>query len=158
MNILDTDKGMLVIKKAFEQLRKTQINVGVFSDAVNDKGADKVIETVYIADYAITNEYGSGRVPERSFLRSTASERQDQWSRLMADAFTNISKNGGRSLDNDLYRLGAVARSDIIAKINSNINPPNAPSTIKRKKNKSRTLIEHGILRSSIEARISKSQ
>ena len=150
MSVRDTDKGMLELTKALAKLKNTEIKVGVFSDAVNTEGKN----TEYVADYAIANEYGYGHIPERSFIRSTIDEQQDAWSKLMGDVLTNTTKTGGANLERDLYKVGAVARSDIIAKINSNISPQNAPATIKRKGNKNRTLIEHGVLRNSIEARI----
>lgn len=149
-NVRDIDKGLKKILSSFRELTKTSLNVGVFSDAVNskEKGTD------YVADYAITNEYGSKHIPERSFMRSTIDEQGDKWTNSLADAFLSVSKNGN-DINKQLYKTGAIARNDIIAKIDNNINPPNAPSTIKKKGlTKNKTLIDTGVLRSSIEARI----
>jgi hypothetical protein len=151
-NVRDIDKGLKKILSSFRELTKTSLNVGVFSDAVNtkEKGAS------YVADYAITNEYGSKNIPERSFMRSTIDEQGNKWTNSLADVFTNVAKNN-LDLNKQLYKTGAIARNDIIAKIDSNINPPNAPSTIKKKgMSKNKTLIDTGILRSSIEARIER--
>ena len=151
-NVQDIDRGMKKIMSSLGELTKTSLNVGVFSDAINSKEKD----TSYVADYAITNEYGSEHIPARSFMRSTIDEQGDTWTNSLADAFMNVAKNG-LNINKQLYKTGAVARNDIIDKIDSNINPPNAPSTIKKKgllKNK--TLIDTGVLRSSIEAKIER--
>jgi hypothetical protein len=150
--VRDTDKGMLNIQKMLKGLRKTTLSVGVFSDAVNSTGKN----TSYAADYAITNEYGDDHVPERSFMRSTLDEKQEEWSKLMGDVLADTT-DGKRNIEREIYKIGAIARKDIIAKIDSNINPPNAPSTLKKKgKGKNKTLIDQGVLRNSIEARIGK--
>lgn len=148
--VSDKDKGMFAFQKMLKELKKTTLNVGVFSDVVNTEAKP----TTYVADYAIANEYGIGHIPERSFLRSTIDEKQDEWSKLMSNIFMDVAQ-GKRNAEKELYKIGAIARKDIIAKIDSNINPPNAPSTLKKKgKRKNKTLIDHGVLRSSIEARI----
>jgi predicted molibdopterin-dependent oxidoreductase YjgC len=151
-NIKDTDRGMSGFLKAVSELKKSSLKVGVFSDAVNNeqKGA------AYVADYAIANEYGTERIPERSFLRSTIDEKHDEWSKGLSDVLMNAAKNK-TSIDNELYKIGAIARSDIIDKIDSDISPKNAPATIKKKgAGKNKTLVDTGVLRSSIEARIGR--
>lgn len=150
IGIKDKDSGLISIGKMLKNLKKMNLNVGVFSDAVNTEEKTHT----YVADYAIANEYGRGHIPERSFIRSTVNERQEEWSKLMSNVLLEAIE-GKQNLDNGIYKVGAIARSDIIAKIDSNINPPNAPSTIKKKgARKNKTLIDHGVLRSSIDARI----
>lgn len=151
-SVKDTDKGMSGFLSAVSKLQKKTLKVGVFSDAVNNE--QKGI--TYVADYAIANEYGTSRIPERSFMRSTIDECQDQWSKSMADVLMDITQ-GKKNIDTELYKIGAIARKDIIAKIGSDISPKNAPATIKKKgASKNKTLIDSGVLRSSIEARIEK--
>lgn len=151
-SIRDIDRGMLGISKLVAKLQDTTLDVGVFSDAVNTEEKD----VRYVADYAITNEYGSDHIPARSFMRSTIDEQGAKWTRSLADVFMQVSANG-KNIDAELYKIGAIARSDIVSKIDSNINPPNALSTIKKKgASKNKTLIDHGILRNSIEARMAK--
>lgn len=150
--VKDTDKGMLNIQKLLKKLKKYALRVGVFSDEVNTK--EKT--TAYVADYAINNEYGDDHVPERSFMRSTMDEKREEWSGLFIDVLEGATE-GKENIEKEIYKIGAIARRDIINKIDSNINPPNSPSTLKKKgKRKNKTLIDHGVLRSSIEARINK--
>jgi hypothetical protein len=150
MSVRDTDKGMHSIHKMLKDLKKMSLSVGVFSEAVNTEEKP----TTYVADYAIANEYGIGHIPERSFLRSTVNEKQDEWSNLLSNLFKDAAQ-GKKNAEKELYEIGGIVRKDIIAKIDSNINPPNAPSTrAKKGKRKNKTLIDHGFLKRSIEARI----
>jgi hypothetical protein len=150
IEIKDKDSGLISVQKMLKGLKKMNLSVGVFSDAVNTEEKTQT----YVADYAIANEYGIGHIPERSFIRSTVNEKQDEWSKLMGNVLLEAFE-GKQNLDTGIYKVGAIARRDIIAKIDSNINPPNAPSTIKKKGvRKNKTLIDHGVLRSSIEAKL----
>lgn len=148
--VRDTDKGMASISKLLQKLKRTTLKVGVFSDAKNTENKT----TRFVADYAIANEFGTKNIPERSFLRSTSDKQRNKWSKTMDNAATKVIATQGTNFDRELYKVGAIVRSDIIKKINSNISPINAESTKKHKKGKNKTLIEHGVLRSSIEARI----
>jgi hypothetical protein len=148
--VKDIDRGMNGITKLVAKLRDTALDVGVFSDAINTE------TTSYVAEYAIVNEYGSGHIPERSFMRRAVDEKGEEWNKNMADMFMHLAEKGG-NVDKELYKIGAQARDDIVDKICSNINPPNATATIAKKGPlKNRTLIDDGFLRRSIEARISK--
>jgi hypothetical protein len=149
-SVSDKDKGMANIQKMLKELKKTNLSVGVFSDVTNTEAKP----TTYVADYAIANEYGIGHIPERSFMRSTVNEKRDEWSKLLSNVFMELVQGHGNA-ERELYEIGGIVRKDIIAKIDSNINPPNAPSTRKKKgESKNKTLIDHGDLRRSIKARI----
>lgn len=159
--VKDIDHGMKSIRQLIKQIKNTNIKVGVFAGAVNSKSAgkskSKTAKTQYVADYAIANEYGHGHIPERSFIRSTVEEQKDKWSGLMSDVLYRATSGNAdnQATKSGIYKVGAVARSDIIAKIDSNINPPNSPATIAKKgAHKNKTLIDDGVLRTSIEARI----
>lgn len=149
--VSDKDMGLIDICKALKRLGNTSLSVGVFSDAINNKGTGRT----YVADYAITNEYGNENIPERSFIRSTMDERQEEWSNLMSNLAENITEGRAKDLSKKIYEIGELTRKDIIKKIDSNINPPNSPATLKKKGlHKNKTLIDDGVLRSSIEAKI----
>lgn len=101
--------------------------------------------------YAAANEFGTddGHVPERSYIRSTATAKQDDWSELaaraMADAIADPHGDPRRALE----LLGAVMQGDIQQAIVDIRTPPNAPETIRRKKSDN-PLIDTGRLRSAI--------
>lgn len=100
---------------------------------------------------AAANEFGTsdGHVPERSFIRSTIDEKNKQY----LDVLTKVTRNAldGKELAiKGLTRLGLRAVGDIQRKITKLKDPPNEPSTIK-KKGSSNPLIDTGRLRQSID-------
>lgn len=122
------------IIKDIESLAKTEIKVGIIDDE-------------YVAEYATYNEYGTSKIPARSFIRSTVDQKAE-WSKAIEKTYNNII-DGKVSLNDGVNKLGATARDDIKSTINSNVPPPNAPSTVARKKH-SKTLIDTGLMRDSI--------
>lgn len=99
---------------------------------------------------ASSNEFGTadGRVPERSFMRSTIDEKADTYVRLFGRAIANA--HAELDLQDELELIGMRAVRDIQRKMRSDVPPPNAPSTIRRKKS-SKTLRDTGRLIQSID-------
>jgi len=148
----DIDKGIF---KSLKKLKNISLEVGVFADAKNSDNNP----ASYVADYAIANEFGTKDIPKRSFIRSTSDEQGNKWQDTMDKVVGSIIDGASESkLENELHKVGQTVRRDIIEKIDSNITPKNAPSTkiIKEKQGKTKTLIDTGALRQSIEARIRK--
>ena len=87
---------------------------------------------VYVMAVAFWNEYGTKHIPERPFLRKTLKSKRQDYRRMIYDA----AKKGirGGSLKKYLNRIGGQAVGDIQRTIIELRQPPNAPSTIKRKK------------------------
>lgn len=85
-----------------------------------------------IVRYATKNEFGSveERIPERSFMRSTADEQAQKYARMAAKALQQTDR---ASFMTQLELLGVVAVGDVQLKIVSDVPPPNAPMTIARK-------------------------
>jgi hypothetical protein len=90
------------------------------------------------------------RIPERSFLRATVKDRQNQ------KKYADFIKRGlqkmleGKATSNDVASLlGQEVQFDIQQKILEIKDPPNSPMTIQRKKS-SNPLIDTGHLRQSI--------
>lgn len=104
-----------------------------------------------MAFIAEIHEFGLG-VPERSFIRAWFDANQDKIKKAIAAAMQQVIK-GKYTKEVALERLGALFASQIQARISSNIPPPLAPSTIKRK-GSSVALIDTGQLRSAITYRI----
>jgi len=100
---------------------------------------------------AAANEFGTndGHVPERSYLRSTIDEKRKQYQAALTKIITDAID--GRALPvRGLQRLGARAVADVQRKITALKDPPNAPSTVK-KKGSDNPLIDTGRLRQSID-------
>ncbi len=99
--------------------------------------------------YAASNEFGTrdGRVPERSFMRSTMMSNRAQFTRLVRDVFKKAKTPA--DIERRLDQLGARAVREVVKTIRSDVPPPNAPSTV-AKKGSSGTLRDTGRLAQSI--------
>lgn len=104
------------------------------------------------SELASIHEYGSsdGRIPQRSFIRSTFDANRDQYVEQMRTMVAAIF-DGKMTVDRALSTIGARIVNDIKRRITSGdgIPPPNAPSTIKRK-GSARTLIDTGRMLAAI--------
>lgn len=140
---MDIDKGFKKIIKNIELLSNIEIEVGIFDPE--------------IAEYAIYNEEGTRNkdgsvdIPKRSFFESTY-EQNDGWKKPIEFVHSRVLQ-GEDPIRSASKFVGEVAVKDIKNKISSNIQPPNAVSTIKRK-GSSRTLIDTGAMRNAVTYRI----
>jgi hypothetical protein len=156
--IRDTDKGYRNIIRELLGLnakKKKIAKIGVFSDKKNRKGQT-------IAEYATKNEFGSGNIPERSFMRSTYDEKINETRKMINKFITRnfLRNNGGRLLEKGLSVGAAFMSAQIKLKISNSKNwaKPNSPVTIALKSKKGRIkntpLIDSGALRNSITWRV----
>ncbi len=143
MSVIEIDKGFNKIIDNFTKLSKTELKVGIFEDATNDGKS--------IAEYAHTNEFGGltlngAIIPSRSFMRSTYEEKNG-WKEEIEAVYNEVLQ--GNSVENAVGRLGEKVTNDIKEKISNNVPPPNAPSTIAKKRS-SKTLIDTGKMRQAV--------
>lgn len=162
--VRDIDRGYASLKKQLEDLGKRpapRVYVGV----LQDKGAEYAPGSdITVAGYASVNEFGSedGRVPERSFLRSTMDENeavyQGELDRIVGSMIDDmVSKGPGageRALQRGLGRLGNRAARDVRTKIRDLRDPENATSTLAAKYPGNNPLVEGGRLRQSISFKV----
>lgn len=97
---------------------------------------------------AIYNEFGTTRIPERPFMRITMRTNRAKYQRFLATNARWIL-NESVTINSALRRLGMIAVGDIQDMISSNVPPPNAPSTVRRK-GSSTTLIDTGNMRQAV--------
>lgn len=114
------------------------------------KGAGNYEDGTKMAVIAAVQEYGSadGRIPERSFLRVPLSAEQ----RRFAETFRRMTPaviHGKAPMRQMLTMVGEQAAGVAKEAISAGINPPNAPSTVKRK-GSSTPLVDTGALRQAI--------
>lgn len=141
-SVRDSDPGF---RKFRRQLKggPDAVNIGLFGE----QGSDLVI-------YAASNEFGTEKVPERSFLRSTVDEKKQTFKKFI-DRNKNAIVIGPRQRRVVLERLGLLAEKEIVKKISRGPFVPNAPSTIARKRS-SKPLIDTGRMRQSIISKVVK--
>ena len=120
-----------------------RVEVGIFQNQGED-----------LVQYAAANEFGTDKIPERSFLRSGIDEarRSGKLQRKVADLLDLVIRGKITPLA-ALVRLGIVGAEIVKKKIDAGPFTPLAPSTIRRK-GSDVPLIETGRLRRNITSRI----
>lgn len=134
--------------------KKASIRVG--APARTRRGSEPEMTLVQIA---MVNEFGArwrfghgGRIPERSFLRSSFDENLAKYAER-AIVGMRQAVQGKIKLPIMLGRLGALMVADVQRKIRKGPFVKNAPMTIALK-GSTKPLIDSGRLRASIEAKV----
>lgn len=117
--------------KQIMQLDQIQIEVGFW-----DKD---------VAEYALYNEFGTEKIPQRSFLRSTLAENRQN---IVANFAFNFRQTGNAKAAAAL--TSTYIENLIKAKIASGNFAPNAPATVKKKGSKT-PLIDSGRMLNSVK-------
>lgn len=138
-DIFDDDDEMDRILSSVEDEQFDAVDIGVLSDS------DEIVRI-----YASANEFGTrnGDIPERSYIRSAVEDNAaliDQKS----DRLWGQIIDGTMTKQQGLQEMGEFIQRLITRRITTLRMPPNAPSTIARKKS-SNPLIDTGRLRASI--------
>lgn len=151
MAVKDTDKGYRETLRTLLSLDgATAIYVGVRGDAGESEDGTP------LAQVAAANEFGTDRIPERSFLRSTVDAQQGAYEDLLEQVVTEAVDGGGLpALDRGLDRIGLTAVADVQRTMRDLKDPPNAPSTVARK-GSDNPLIDTGRLRQSISHEVKR--
>jgi len=126
------------LKAKIKELSSKKVKVGIIGDAE-------------LATIAGANEFGvPGRIPERAFLRITMGKKStlDDAERFIEGIFDR-NQNPDQILDS----LGSSLVSSVQDTIESNLQPANAESTIKRK-GSAMTLQDTGRMKQAITYKI----
>lgn len=104
-----------------------------------------------LVDVATVNEFGSrdGRIPERSFLRSTIDRNRTAYLVKLGAAGLRALVGGRAGLVAALHRLGLEVATDVRRTIITLRTPPNAASTVRRK-GSDNPLVDTGRLAQSV--------
>jgi len=106
---------------------KVEVKVGVLGGATYPKGGPPV------AMIAAIHEYGTDKIPQRSFLRSTLAEKHREWSAAAGLKF----RDTGYLLE-ALRFAGVVAAKDVQEKITWGIDPALQENTVAAKRKRGR--------------------
>lgn len=122
------------------------------------RGKGEKANPITVAQIAAVNEYGSqdGRIPERSFIRSTVNEYHDQIQRML-DKFSDQILEGKMTRKRALGIASQFLADKIRAKINSGVPPRNAASTVRRK-GSSKTLVDTGQMLAAVDWDVKESK
>lgn len=137
------------IIQSLRELGKYEIEVGIF-------GSDEYVMIANVHEYGITirKEKGSIVIPERSFLRSTFDDKNQEWFKFMKKHLEQVIQ-GRMDAKTLCERLGARIVRDVQKKITELNDPANAPSTIAQK-GSSNPLIDSGGLRKRVTYKVVK--
>jgi phage gpG-like protein len=148
VKVIDRDRGYKAFMKRLKEAQggaKRIVKVGVFGKAGNAKHTTAKMSNV---ELAAIHEFGRGRVPERSFIRSTVDENRPAYESMLRRVAHGVV-DGKVTVERGLAIVGEKVRSDIQNKITSNIPPSLNPETI-RAKGSSIALVDTGQLLNSI--------
>lgn len=146
MKTSEIDHGYQKLRREIDKMRRAgtpHVAVG-FPAEVSAAYQDGTTVT----DVALFNEFGTERIPERPFLRTAADATVEKRTRMTGELLTMIT-TGKMTLSQALSRMGVYMVSVIQKSITDLRTPPNAPSTIARKKS-SNPLIDTGQMRQSV--------
>jgi len=113
------------IKRELAAINQLQTRVGWFDSTRYPDGTP-------VAGVAVVQEYGTedGRIPSRSFMRSTQAEKKTEWDNTMKKGFSAVMK-GSRTSAQVMEALGLMAAGDVRKKIALITTPPLATATLK---------------------------
>ena len=118
--------GKAILKRLADQAARQVAQVGFLP------GGKAYPETgELVAAVAAKQEYGdpASRIPPRSFMRSTISERREEWRELVMDGCKMVAQ-GKLSIVDVLSGVGLQAEGDVVKKISEIWEPALSPVTI----------------------------
>lgn len=147
-HVKDDDRKWNQLLKNFDALGMT-VEVGIQSGARGRSQSE-------ILDYALKNEFGTLKIPERSFFRSTMDENKDIWEHQILSFMRRMTALKIKP-ETFFEILGTDIQNKIKEKITTLREPENSEVTIKLKKS-SNPLIDTGAMRASIRYKVVKKQ
>lgn len=150
VKITDRDQGLEALKRRVFGVGRPVISVGILEKdgAKPKKEEDGDASDLTVLEVAIWNEFGTDKIPSRSFIRAWFDENRDRAHEMLRRMMVSVVE-GKRTKEQVLELLGQKFVAEIQARIAAGILPENAPSTVARK-GSSKPLIATGQLRSSI--------
>jgi hypothetical protein len=127
------------------------ITVGILAEAGKEAHVD---DSLTVLEVAVFNEFGTDRIPERSFIRAWFDENESRLRTALSRMMVSVIA-GKRTKEQALELLAQTCVGQIQKRIANGISPPNADSTIDRK-GSDKPLVDTGQLRSSISYRVDK--
>ena len=142
--------GLERLAASIAKLPKKRAAVGFFDTAVYPDGTP-------VAYVATVQEFGSGRIPPRSFMRSTISEQREAWQATLAQGSRRVLA-GKLTADQVLDAFGQSVAGQIKEKIASIMAPGLADSTIaarlRRNNTSTKPLVNTGYMISSVDSKV----
>lgn len=148
--VTDKDRGYdALFRRLAKQNQGRVVDVGVMGrESSKAYQATQDSAPLTVADVASKNEFGLG-VPERSFIRAYVDANRNRIIVDLREMAKRVIDGQIKSFDAGLELIGLKIQREIMERIRSGIEPPNAQVTIDRK-GSSVPLIDTGQLINSI--------
>ena len=145
VKVKDRDRGLKKLQRNLKNTGKHFVKVGIFGDSASAAHAGTQKSNVEIAGF---QEFGTSRIPARSFIRATVDAEQNNIKKLQVKLGRNIIKL--RTTEpQGLGLIGVFLQGAMQKRIQGGISPALSPKTIQRK-GSSKALIDTGQLVQSI--------
>jgi hypothetical protein len=121
-------EGGAVLKARLEELsakvnRPGTLNVGFLEGSTESKDGESSAQVAYF------NEFGTKTSPPRPFFRTMIAQESPHWGDDMGKVLVATNYDVTKTLN----LMGEELRGELVASIDAFTDPPNAPSTIRRK-------------------------
>ena len=155
--VIDRDRGWKGLERRLKQLNSAHTKVGVQQGTLHEgnevtsgRSGGITIETSDMVVIAAVQEFGAPKrnIPVRPFMRNAFDKSREKLNRAKKRLYNSVLLDE-ISPKTAVTKLGEIHKGQIQREIVNLRSPPNAPSTIKRKKS-SNPLIDTGQLRQSI--------
>ena len=156
--IFKTNKKEFNILDSAKRLKKGSavVEVGFLpGDDDTYKNGASVVEAALFNEFGTENPDGSKRIPARPFMRRTATDRRRDLNKLRLGLMKGIL-NEKLTLNDALNALGAKYAAWIKNTINRTEFTPNAASTIRKKGEGKRPLVDTGKMRRSVSWQVGR--
>jgi hypothetical protein len=139
------------VKALIDKTKPGGIKIGFVKGLGKHPGSDATI-----AEIAAYNEFGTRDsnndelIPERPFLRTTIKEELHPVYLPLMEELLQLVLNGKISEAQAVGLLGEKAVADVKNKIDAISEPPNAQSTIDKKRGSTNPLVDSGLMKQSV--------
>lgn len=142
--------GLERLAASIAELPKKSAAVGFFDTAVYPDGTP-------VAYVATIQEFGAGRIPPRSFMRSTVAEQRAAWQNTLAQGARRVLADK-LTVEQMLEAFGMLAAGQIKEKIASIMAPGLSDATLsarlRRNNTSTKPLVDTGYLISSVDSKV----
>ena len=129
---IERDRGWNKILDNVRRTKGLRLDVGFMgAEASAQHGESRLT----VAIVAAIHEFGGGRVPERSYLRSTFEANQTAYFALIETA-VSLSVYGTSTVESALAHVGSVIVADVQQAIRNGIKPDLSEETLRKKRAK----------------------
>ena len=143
--VIDRDLGYNRIMRDLQKLYGMEVVAGMLKDSGKAENGASYVEI------ATWNEYGTGHIPSRPFIRISADTNKQAWAKLAQQCVNNVID--GDSPRDAAQVVGHRMVEDIRKVFGSSELKANAPSTIARK-GRNEPLVDSGEMRRRVNFRI----